>query len=121
MTGVYLVSEQKIKSSYQLKINIFFRISGIGAMKPNTIILGFSEEEDLRKDDFADPTSDFLNDKLDAIFPKLSGSGNAVPDVDDRKRNLKRLEFVRSIDDVLKLRKNVCVCRNFQELDRLTF
>ena len=90
-------------------------------MKPNTIILGFSEEEDLRKDDFADPTSDFLNDKLDAIFPKLSGSGSAVPDVDDRKRNLKRLEFVRSIDDVLKLRKNVCVCRNFQELDRLTF
>ena len=85
-------------------------------MKPNTIILGFADSEDLRKDDFEDPTSDFVSEKLDGIFPKLAGSGSDV--VDDRKRNLKRIEFVRSISDVLKLRKNVCVCRNFQELDR---
>jgi len=33
-------------------------------MKPNTIILGFSDAEDLRKDDFEDPTSDFVSEKL---------------------------------------------------------
>lgn len=86
-------------------------------MKPNTIILGFCDGEDLRKDDFEDPTSDFVSEKLATIFPKMS-SGFAGESGDEMKRIQKRVEFVRSIRDVLKLRKNVCVCRNFQELDR---
>ena len=97
------------------------RISGIGAMKPNTIILGFPDDEDRRKDDFGDPTSDFVSEKLNNIFPKRSLTNGNEDDLDDRKRTLKRLEFVRSIADVLKLRKNVCVCRNFQDLDRSEF
>jgi potassium/chloride transporter 9 len=111
--------EITVASTIREGIQQLVRISGIGAMKPNTIILGFADSEDLRKDDFEDPTSDFVSEKLAGIFPKLTGSGSDV--TDDRKRNSKRIEFVRSIADILKLRKNVCVCRNFQELDRSVF
>lgn len=109
--------EITVARSIREGIQQLVRISGIGAMKPNTIILGFADAEDLRKDDFEDPTSDFVSEKLATIFPKMS-AGFSSESGDQQNRALKRIEFVRSIRDVLKLRKNVCVCRNFQELDR---
>jgi hypothetical protein len=54
--------------------------------------------------------------RLAKIFPKLNGIGGDASD--EPKRRQKRVEFVKAIGDVLKLRKNVAVCRNFQELDR---
>ena len=83
------------------------RVSGIGAMKPNTILLGFSDPNDAATDDLSSLSSPFLGPQLegkllvDASTPKLSAE-----------------DYVGIIQDCLKLQKNIGLCRNFQQLDR---
>ncbi|XKL60122.1 hypothetical protein PGB90_001138 [Kerria lacca] len=83
------------------------RISGMGAMKPNTIIFGFYDK--------AVP-ADFL---INSSLLNLSSSEGKFPLRKlNKEKSLPVNEYVRMINDVLKMRKNVCLCRNFHELDK---
>ncbi|KAJ6647864.1 Solute carrier family 12 member 9 [Pseudolycoriella hygida] len=94
-------------------IQHLIRVSGIGAMKPNTIILGFYDEEVL-KDFFESETSPFLTNDFNEgghrLFP--------IRKQNDEKPLTPR-EYVAIISDVLRMKKNVCLCRYFHRMDKV--
>lgn len=84
------------------------RLSGMGAMKPNTVVLGFldgeCQQDFLQSSDSSYHSQEFGND----IFPLNSFSA------------LEPLEYVQMMADVLKMNKNLCLCRNFSKLKKDT-
>lgn len=84
------------------------RLSGIGAMKPNTILLGFKDNEP-SVDELTAAHSSFSTMKFQRLFP-LS--------LHHEESKQSALEYVSVIKDCLTLQKNVGLCRNFQSLNR---
>jgi len=82
------------------------RVTGIGAMKPNTILMGFRDETS-HEDDLSNPGSPFFATQFDGLLVNDPG-----------EQRLSAEEYVGIIEDVLKLGKNIGLCRNFQGLDR---
>lgn len=115
-----LIDYMKIKAFVELTlaktiregVQHLIRISGMGAMKPNTIILGFHDEEVLY-DFFEAENSPYQTQQFDERGIKLF----KFRDQDESKR-LQADEYVSIIHDVLRMRKNVCLCRHFQRLDK---
>lgn len=117
-----LVDHLKVKAFIELTVarsvregmHHLIRISGMGAMKPNTIVLGFYDDEQ-PQDFFQNPespyrTSTFQDDfRSTEIFPLRK---------DAASKQLTGDEYVSLISDVLRMKKNVCVCRHFHLLDK---
>ncbi|XP_072945943.1 solute carrier family 12 member 9 isoform X2 [Epargyreus clarus] len=87
------------------------RLSGLGAMKPDTVLLGFRDTAN-PKDFFRDLNSPYKTEQFDlasgeVVFP-LRGPGRA---------RISAAEYVGVVGDVLSVGKNVCLCRHFQLLD----
>ena len=98
--------ELTLASNIRSGVEQLVRVSGIGAMKPNTVLIGFKDSND-HIDDLASPTSPFFN-------PDLGG----VLETDESDPKISDTDYVGIIEDTLKMQKNVCLCRNFQSLDR---
>ena len=115
-----LVDHLKIKAFVELTmsetvrkgVHQLIRLSGLGGMKPNTVILGFPEDHDSRgssshqQDDLSSPTSPYF-------WPELTEASLREEDAD----HLDAAEYVYIVADSLKMEKNVILCRHFNSLD----
>eukprot|EP00090_Calanus_glacialis_P041695 TRINITY_DN74208_c0_g1_i1.p1 TRINITY_DN74208_c0_g1~~TRINITY_DN74208_c0_g1_i1.p1 ORF type:complete len:618 (+),score=98.99 TRINITY_DN74208_c0_g1_i1:78-1856(+) len=81
------------------------RLSGIGGMKPNTVLMGFPETK-IHKNDLAEPDSPYYNSDL--------AERNFSMNPEDK---ISASEYVSIINDTIKLEKNLILCRYFQTLN----
>ncbi|XP_066251043.1 solute carrier family 12 member 9 [Euwallacea similis] len=107
-----LVDHLKVKAFVELTVarsvreglQHLMRLSGMGAMKPNTVVFGFLDDEE-PTDFFSSQESSYYNLEFDNdVFP-LGEAGSLSP-----------LEYVQMMRDVLRMNKNLCLCRNFSKL-----
>ncbi|KAF4530706.1 hypothetical protein B566_EDAN004947 [Ephemera danica] len=91
------------------------RLSGLGAMKPNTVILGFYDyiapRDFLEGEESSYQTSTFRHVQEASGIPLFG-----MRDIDSRA--LSRAEYIGMVCDTLKLQKNVVLCRHFQNLNK---
>jgi solute carrier family 12 (potassium/chloride transporters), member 9 len=118
-----LVDHMKVKAFVELTLakNVregtqhLIRIAGMGAMKINTVLLGFYDEEECY-DFFDDENSPYRTNKFTS-----SNTGILFP---HRKMNegksLGQDDYVSIVSDVLRMKKNVCLCRHFHRLNKTT-
>ncbi|KAL1123332.1 hypothetical protein AAG570_002417 [Ranatra chinensis] len=118
-----LVDHLKVKAFVELTVARSLReglhhlshISGMGAMKPNTIVLGYRDDEPpsdfFLRSDSQYTTHNFDAAESNAVFPLRSSETSRQVDPD---------EYVFLIKDILRMHKNVCLCRHFQEFDKST-
>ncbi|KAH8377328.1 hypothetical protein KR093_004893 [Drosophila rubida] len=105
-------TEVTISRSIREGVQHLIRLSGIGAMKPNTIILGFYDNE-APKDFFQNGTSPYKTDDFNA-----GDIQNFPIRRDGQPKHFEVQEYVEILCDTLRMKKNLCLCRNFQRLDK---
>ncbi|XP_064121750.1 LOW QUALITY PROTEIN: solute carrier family 12 member 9-like [Macrobrachium nipponense] len=93
------------------------RISGLGAMKPNTILFGFPDSTP-SQNFFTRESSPFNITSYQATSP--SSSSPALILSRPAHESISSEEFVSMVRDVLLLGKNICVCRHFHLMDKVT-
>ncbi|KAG6458835.1 hypothetical protein O3G_MSEX011076 [Manduca sexta] len=86
------------------------RLAGLGAMKPDTVLLGFRDHAPPR-DFFRELSSPYKTDIFDLE------NGEVIFPVRRVNAPISAREYVRVVSDVLCVGKNVCLCRHFQSLD----
>ncbi|XP_036328968.1 solute carrier family 12 member 9-like [Rhagoletis pomonella] len=105
-------AEVTLAQSIREGVQHLIRLSGIGAMKPNTIILGFYDSE-APKDFFEAGTSPYKTDGFNhgeiQNFPIRR---------DGEEKQIDVTEYVAIMCDVLRMKKNLCLCRHFHRLDK---
>ncbi|XP_049805969.1 solute carrier family 12 member 9 [Schistocerca nitens] len=120
-----LVDHLKVKAFIELTVaktvregmHHMIRMSGLGAMKPNTIVLGFYDDS-TPKDFLESSDSGYHTNTFSGI---LACDGIPLFKLrrDSEEKHINRTEFVGMMVDVLKMKKNLCVCRHFQTLDKV--
>ncbi|XP_061180735.1 solute carrier family 12 member 9-like [Saccostrea echinata] len=95
------------------------RLSGMGGMKPNTVCLGFLDDakpKDMlsikrtgRKRSFF-TRLDYKKENIENLFMNIRDEADP--------RHLTSLEYVKLISDSLKMQKNVCLCRHFDQFSK---
>ncbi|CAH1643998.1 unnamed protein product [Spodoptera littoralis] len=114
-----LIDHLKVKAFVELSLSSsvrsgaaqLARLAGLGAMKPDTVLLGFRDTAP-PIDFFRDPVSPYKTD----IFDLESGE-TIFPTRKPTDERLSASEYVRIVSDVLCVNKNVCLCRHFHKLD----
>ncbi|XP_047037154.1 solute carrier family 12 member 9 isoform X1 [Helicoverpa zea] len=114
-----LIDHLKVKAFVELSLSSsvrsgaaqLARLAGLGAMKPDTVLLGFRDTAP-PTDWFQDPSSPYKTD----IFDLESGE-TVFPCRKPTDVRLSGTEYVRIVSDVLSVNKNVCLCRHFHKLD----
>ncbi|XP_028654106.1 solute carrier family 12 member 9 [Erpetoichthys calabaricus] len=95
------------------------RITGLGGMKPNTLMLGFYDNCTPEDYFLQDPA--FQNSQENDLFGVDMTSLQAhFPPVRDNEssKNMSAAEYVAIISDAIKMQKNVCLGRYFFSLDK---
>ncbi|KOC61094.1 Solute carrier family 12 member 9 [Habropoda laboriosa] len=118
-----LVDHMKVKAFVELTVtktvreglHHLIRISGMGAMKPNTIVLGFYDEK--APIDFF-KNSQYATDMFENVSTLSNSTAFPLRQIDGEKY-LDPVQYVGMCSDVLKMKKNLCLCRNFDTLNKL--
>lgn len=123
-----IVDHLKVKAFIELTVaptvreglQHLIRISGMGAMKPNTIVLGFYDEQEpvdfFERTQSRYKTRDFDNQ---SVSSSASGKLFELRSREESPRFIDQQQYVGMINDVIKLQKNLCICRHFHKLDKI--
>jgi len=120
-----LIDHLKVKAFVELTVarsvregmHHLIRISGLGAMKPNTILFGFYDDSE---------QTDFIARSKPSGYRQLTTVElGDFPHPFAQVRNaeatkvLSPQEYVNMVADAVWLQKNVCLCRHFHRLDKV--
>uniref|UniRef100_F6PW19 Uncharacterized protein n=3 Tax=Ciona intestinalis TaxID=7719 RepID=F6PW19_CIOIN len=130
--GVKAFVELTLSKSVREGTEHLLRISGLGGMKPNTLVLGFHDNLP-QKDTFKDlgifkgghsrtgsSIASIISHDQPIEEDDAFDSGSFFPDVveTDDSGKLATVDYVAIIADAIKLQKNVCLARYFNQLDK---
>ncbi|XP_078484332.1 solute carrier family 12 member 9-like [Ciona intestinalis] len=130
--GVKAFVELTLSKSVREGTEHLLRISGLGGMKPNTLVLGFHDNLP-QKDTFKDlgifkgghsrtgsSIASIISHEQPLEEDDAFDSGSFFPDVveTDDSGKLSTIDYVAIIADAIKLQKNVCLARYFNQLDK---
>ncbi|CAI4226409.1 unnamed protein product [Auanema sp. JU1783] len=124
-----LVDYLKLKAFVELTLSAnvregiqqLIRLSGLGAMKPNTVVLGFHEQtpasDTLQESQLL---KDLRNAKIDrsSVVEYFTASDYVPRELNGNRERLTASEYVNVLLGVLHVNKNLCVARHFQKLDK---
>ncbi|XP_070538625.1 solute carrier family 12 member 9-like [Ptychodera flava] len=123
-----LIDHLKIKAFVELTlcdtirggIQHLLRISGLGGMKPNTVILGFYDNcipvDSFKKGEIFKKVK-VRFDEDDEIIGNVENHFAPLRELEDRK-GLTAEDYVMCLQDAIKLQKNLCIARYFHTMDR---
>ncbi|XP_055486653.1 solute carrier family 12 member 9-like isoform X2 [Leucoraja erinacea] len=108
-----------LSPSVRQGVQHLLRITGLGGMKPNTLVLGFYDQ--CVPDDYflCDPAFQDTKENdhfgvdvasLQAHFPPVRGR--------ETSKSLSEREYVAIVSDALKMQKNVCLARYFNAMNK---
>ncbi|KAK6104225.1 Amino acid permease family protein [Brugia pahangi] len=113
--------ELTISKSVREGIQQLMRLSGLGAMKPNTVVLGFHEkfptETTLAESSLL---KDLRFSRIDraAVVEYFTASDYMPREPNGFYERLDSEEYVRILNDVIHINKNLCIARYFNHLDK---
>jgi len=106
--------ELTLTDSIRTGIQQLIRLSGLGAMKPNTVVIGFHE---LQAGEAVLQETHLLKDLK---YSKIGRSAvvEYFTEMNVHQGRLSSLEYIQILNDVMNLNKNLCVARHFSRFDR---
>lgn len=125
---LHLVDTLKVKAFVEITLSKtvregvqhLSRLSGLGGMKPNTVCLGFYDNQvpldslarrlEKRKKVRFVTTDDGVDSDFHTNFPNIRSLGF--------DKALSPSEYVMMIKDFVKMKKSICLCRHFHDLDK---
>ncbi|EJD75313.1 amino acid permease [Loa loa] len=111
--------ELTISKSVREGIQQLMRLSGLGAMKPNTVVLGFHEKfptETTLAESFLLKDLRFSRIDRAAVVEYFTASDYMPREPNSSHERLDSEEYVRILNDVIHINKNLCVARYFNHL-----
>lgn len=123
-----LVEKLRIKAFVELTLarsvpeglHHLVRLSGLGGMKPNTVCLGFYDNNK-PVDSLANKTvtkKRLFRTVGTAEKFNVGEKFGGIRENDESKKDIRPHEYVKMIEDCLKMSKNVLLCRHFNSLNK---
>jgi len=125
--GVKAFVELTLSRSVRDGTENLLRLSGLGGMKPNTLVMGFYDDSPQRdtfkeinlfKRKSSESVEDISQDDHVNTITSLFFSIQDDKSAEDHRHNFEVEDYVNIISDALKMKKNVCLARYFDQMNK---